>query len=240
MAYQDMSSNWAYKTPVLAADFNQLGENDNILLLNTGKLNYFGNYNTTQNMNGGLKGIYPILYFDNFTNNHTITGNCIFKVKGTFTNNGIITASGFGTIGTGTSSSDPCFGGGRGGLNGIGAGIIPGLLNNFNVLGGSGGVGYHSPASTGGNGGGIIIIHCDIFINNSTKSIVADGLNGTGIYGSGGGGGIVQIFYKTSFTNKGTISAKGGLAGGEEPHCYPGNNGIAQSINLNTMAVTNL
>ncbi len=34
MAYQDMSSNWFYKKPVLAADFNQLGENDNIFYEN--------------------------------------------------------------------------------------------------------------------------------------------------------------------------------------------------------------
>ena len=34
MAYQDMSSNWFYKKPVLAADFNQLGENDNFFYKN--------------------------------------------------------------------------------------------------------------------------------------------------------------------------------------------------------------
>ena len=38
MAYQDMSSNWFYKKPVLAADLNQLGENDNWLKNNN--LNY--------------------------------------------------------------------------------------------------------------------------------------------------------------------------------------------------------
>ena len=34
MAYQDMSSNWFYKKPVLAADLNQLGVNDNIFYEN--------------------------------------------------------------------------------------------------------------------------------------------------------------------------------------------------------------
>ena len=34
MAYQDMSSNWFYKKPVLAADLNQLGENDNFFYKN--------------------------------------------------------------------------------------------------------------------------------------------------------------------------------------------------------------
>lgn len=34
MAYQNMSSRWAYKTPVLAADFNQLGENDEVIISN--------------------------------------------------------------------------------------------------------------------------------------------------------------------------------------------------------------
>jgi len=38
MAYQDMSSNWFYKKPVLAADFNQLGENDEILKANADAL----------------------------------------------------------------------------------------------------------------------------------------------------------------------------------------------------------
>ena len=32
MAYQDMSSNWFYKKPVLAADLNQLGANDEYIL----------------------------------------------------------------------------------------------------------------------------------------------------------------------------------------------------------------
>ena len=38
MAYQDMSSNWFYKKPVLAADFNQLGENDEVLKANSDAL----------------------------------------------------------------------------------------------------------------------------------------------------------------------------------------------------------
>jgi hypothetical protein len=41
MAYVDMSSNWFYKKPVLAADLNQLGENDNYILRNLNNLSLF-------------------------------------------------------------------------------------------------------------------------------------------------------------------------------------------------------
>ena len=234
MAYQDMSSNWFYKKPVLAADFNQLGENDNFLLnYKHCYENYFEDFTTTENLifSSGSTYNYPKIFFKNFTNNHQVSGSLVLYCD-IFINNGVMTADGKGGAGApGTMDGFPAFGGGRGGNNGPHSG---GKMNNLAIIGGSGGAGYSLFSSSGGSGGGMITIYCREFYNNGVIS--ANGLNGIGNDGGGGGGGRIHIFFSEVYENLGTISVAGGSSGGR--FAAPGQDGTIIIINRKNMTTT--
>jgi hypothetical protein len=258
MSYKDMSTNWAYKSLLKAVDLNQLGLNDEYLRRLSSKefKNYFQDYTTTANMTGGEKGIYPIVYFDDFTNDTgiSIIGNIII-VCNTFINKGTIDASEKGGQGDQIKdfdvysytlpgwetkqravSAEGAFGGGRGG-QGSGGAVQP-TMTNFTILGGGGGT-KSGGSDYGGDGGGIIIVICRTFENTSTGIIKANGGDGrpiTPALGGVGGGGLIQILYQDSFTDDGTIEAVMGATGSQ----VNASNGIAQKIDLSTMTVTNL
>ena len=239
MAYQDMSSNWFYKKPVLAADFNQLGENDNFLLnYKHCYKNYFEDFTTTENLIFylGSKYDYPKLFFKNFTNNHQVSGSLVLYCD-IFINNGVMTADGLGGPGTpvgATGSGSPAFGGGMGGA--AGEMYSGGKMNNLAIIGGSGGAGHSVHSSSGGSGGGMITIYCREFYN--TGIISANGTNGTGPHGGGGGGGRIHIFFSEVYENLGTISVAGGSAGDAPPYSFPGQDGTIIIINRKNMTTT--
>lgn len=237
MAYQKMSSRWAYKTPVLAADLNQLGENDNFLLnYKHCYENYFEDFTTTENLTFymGSTYDYPKIFFKNFTNNHQVSGSLVLY-SDIFINNGVMTADGNGGRGSsGDGDGFPAFGGGRGGNSG--EMFSGGGMNNLAIMGGSGGAGYSATPSSGGNGGGMITIYCREFYN--TGVIRANGLNGTGKYGGGGGGGRIHIFFSEVYENLGTISVTGGSAGDAPPYSFPGQDGTIIKINRKNMTTT--
>lgn len=235
MAYQDMSSNWFYKKPVLAADFNQLGKNDNFLLnYKHCYENYFEDFTTTEDLIFYMGSYeYPKLFFKNFTNNHQVSGSLVLY-SDIFINNGVMTADGYGGRGSsGDGEGFPAFGGGRGGNGEM---FSSGRMNNLAIMGGSGGAGYSATPSSGGNGGGMITIYCREFYN--TGVIRANGLNGTGKYGGGGGGGRIHIFFSEVYENLGTISVAGGSAGDAPPYSFPGQDGTIIKINRKNMTTT--
>lgn len=106
-----------------------------------------------------------------------------------------------------------------------GAGVSSG--SNANAGGGAGNPGGQGKEGNGGNNssfsgkngtGGLLIIYSDSFVNNSSGNITATGkLGGTGTWqmGASSGGGSINLFYNSTYTNNNTsanqgISADGG------------------------------
>ena len=114
------------------------------------------------------------------------------------------------------------------------------LLDPFSVLGGAGGSGGTAP-STGGNGGGTIVLMGASVVLGSTATLNTSGnpgvAGGVGRGGGGGGGaGNVYIFCRTYTDNGATFTMNGGAGGGADAGSVAGGAGGNGSKQINIYA----
>lgn len=186
------------------------------------------------------------LQFEDFTVNAGITltvpSGTVIRVRGTFTNNGTITAlphaSGGEADSNNTGAADAILapaaegiarssagfgervvGAGTtvsGGKRGLGIGTMMGaaaILNPGPTGGGGGGGAANATISgRGGDGGGTLVVLAQGALIHA-GTITANGANAASPGGGGGGGGVVVLASKTSIAMSGTISVTGGTGG---------------------------
>lgn len=85
--------------------------------------------------------------------------------------------------------------------------------------------------------GGLLIIHANSFTNNSSGKVLACGVEGRGYSGGSSGGGSINIFYRQSVANTGTISAHGGFT--KDGASRRGGNGSVSVGSISTSTYVN-
>ena len=105
-------------------------------------------------------------------------------------------------------------------------------LRTSGGAGNPGGTGLSSGVKGDDGTGGLLIIYARELKNNSGASITADGSNGgntssNALSASGGssGGGSINIYYKNTYSNSGTLQANGGPRLGHKDHKKSGAGG---------------
>lgn len=114
------------------------------------------------------------------------------------------------TVNSGSGSAGTSYSGGNVGKDGKASGMIAGgdghrygdrdyrtIIN-----------GQDAEENGGAGAGGLLVIYGNTIVNNNTGRIIANGNSNTG-------GGSINIFSKTSYSNQGTIEANGSGSGGK-------------------------